>query len=232
MNKYKQITKEDLQAGYVDVPTASVSKVAREFGMTHKTFVKALKINGFHVHGRQSANAKLRDKNWLKKRYIDDLRSVRQIADEVGATIGATHSAIRWIGLELRKSVVGLNLRYPEGRFGSLAANWKGGRRRSGTKGSYVAIHSPDHPASDKDGYVMEHRLVMEKSIGRHLTTEEIVHHKNGDKKDNRIENLVLLASKGEHTRHHFEESAEANRLRNLLLEHGINPDPDLPIDK
>ncbi len=51
----------------------------------------------------------------------------------------------------------------------------------------------PDHPQASKKGYVPEHRLVMMELIGRFLDKDEVVHHINANRLDNRIENLQLI---------------------------------------
>lgn len=77
--------------------------------------------------------------------------------------------------------------------------HWKGGRRLAAS--GYIMIFKPDHPHNCYK-YVREHRLVMEKKLKRYLRTDEIVHHINGIKTDNRIENLQIT-TRAEHNTIH-----------------------------
>jgi hypothetical protein len=72
-------------------------------------------------------------------------------------------------------------------------------------KGDYNYALVPDHPFATKNGYVLEHRVVIENHLGRLLNSDEIVHHKNRNKKDNRIENLEGK-SNSEHVHAHLFE--------------------------
>lgn len=87
--------------------------------------------------------------------------------------------------------------------------NYGSGRiRRSG----YWYLLKKDHPFSGKQGYIAEHRLVMESHIGRSLKRGEVVHHINRNISDNRIENLQLFSSPGEHTKIAHPEILEARK--------------------
>ena len=77
--------------------------------------------------------------------------------------------------------------------------SWKNGRIKE--KEGYIYIRKPEHPNSNATGYVFEHRLVMEKYLDRYLEPEEEIHHINGIKDDNRIENLRLYENHSEHAK-------------------------------
>lgn len=66
------------------------------------------------------------------------------------------------------------------------------------TSYGYRLIYKKTRPFCGHNGYVYEHRLVMEKHLGRYLTDDEVVHHIDHDKLNNKISNLQLL-SKSEH---------------------------------
>ncbi len=117
----------------------------------------------------------------------------RQLHDEAVADIEQRLKDFTWEMLNSSLS-----------RPGAQNGNWRGGRRRGGEKGQYVMVYAPDHPAAVL-GAVLEHRIVMEEHLGRLLERGEIVHHRNGDPRDNRIENLELL-TQSEHARRHMAE--------------------------
>lgn len=90
--------------------------------------------------------------------------------------------------------------------------NWKGGKR---IDDGYVLIYKPDHPRAKPNGYIREHTLVMEEYLGRWLDRGESIHHKNGIRHDNRIENLELWTS----------SQPSGSRVKDLILyaKHIIN---------
>ena len=76
---------------------------------------------------------------------------------------------------------------------GAANAMWNGGQTVTAhAGGGYVKQLAPGHPKADAGGYVLQHRLVMEQKLGRYLSSEEHVHHVNGNRRDNRLENLEL----------------------------------------
>ena len=84
---------------------------------------------------------------------------------------------------------------------GSTHPRWKGGRYK-GQHGYIFVRLEPDtffYPMTNKSGYLLEHRLVVAKHLKRHLLAWEIVHHKNGVKDDNRLENLEIMSAPYKH---------------------------------
>lgn len=86
-------------------------------------------------------------------------------------------------------------------------------------KTGYVWVWCPEHPNAkkskkNKGGYIQEHRLVMSNHLKRPLNENEHIHHINGNKKDNRIENLQLM-SNSEHRKWHMSELTYEERAKN-----------------
>ena len=126
------------------------------------------------------------DKKALLQLYIQDKKTSKEIGRLFNVSDTTIRRRLKSFGIKpiqiynSRRNQKGKNNNY-----------WKGGITRHGE--GYVFIRAIEHPKANRSGYVFEHRLVMEKHLGRYLKDNEIIHHKNGVKDDNRIENLELV---------------------------------------
>ena len=173
-------------------------------------------------------NSALITEDLLIREYLQNKKSMQEIADEFGASVGLVFNRIHQFGIqarpkmneETRRKIGDAHRGKPSARKGvplSEEAKEKlrlanigryskpsefGGHKKKRTDG-YIYVYCPQHKRASALGYVMEHHLVMEKHIGRELKDGEVVHHKNRIRDDNRIENLQLMTFE-EHSRLHM----------------------------
>ncbi len=141
----------------------------------------------------------------IAEMYRNQKLSTGEIADILNCSRRTIRLRLLSVGIKARplKKAFALSKKrsaHFETHRGELHHSWKGGVKMSQ---GYRRIYSPDHPAAKSNGgYIMEHRLVMEKHLGRFLKSNEDVHHKNEIKTDNRIKNLKLT-TRSKHMKHH-----------------------------
>lgn len=195
----------------------SSSDIAKEVGCHWSSVVRALARLGIPKRNRTSKYPLLNDREWLVQKYVNERLSTREIGVLVGGAAGGViYAALRSRGVPIRTGSESISARFPEGRAGEKANNWKGGRRMH--KSGYVYIYSPNHPAATNAGCVFEHILIAEKKIGRYLRKGEVVHHIDGDKKNNNPDNL-LVCTRSEHVQIHMRAVKEVVELRKRIAE-------------
>ncbi len=220
MNKYPLLSdRQWLEQKYFQ-EYLSYDEIGKLIGANKHQVYRAFKKLGIKGRVHTARYAQLNDKEWLRQKYVNEKLSLKEIASLIGCSFGAVSSSLILAGVKTRGIKDALAQKYANGRWGKEASNWRGGKKTSGS--GHVQIYTPDHPFADRKGYVMKHRLVIEKHLGRYLAQEEIVHHINGDKTDNRLENLQLCKDRKEHLQIHFEAVKEVARLKSLLDSHGI----------
>lgn len=175
----------------------------------------------------------------LKELYLNQELTVREISEMSNVSVGTVFNYLKKYGISREKytsksrAKISNSLKgHPSARKGiKLSEETKrkiseshkgklknpsefGGHRKKRADG-YIRVYCPEHPYATKDGYVMEHILVMEKAIGRYITREEVVHHKNKIRDDNRLENLELMTFKahaGFHSKERWAKKKEENK--------------------
>lgn len=98
------------------------------------------------------------------------------------------------------------------------ALEYRGGYTTQRGNG-YIREYNPFHPAGDVRGLVPQHRLVMERHLGRLLDRKEVVHHIDNCKQNNSLDNLQLFASQGEHLKHHHKVDGKSKRYDPYFVE-------------
>lgn len=143
----------------------------------------------------------------LKDLYVIQRKSCKEICRMYGLKSGSSTNLGRMLkrmGIEVRKDA------------GEFHHNWKGGKILKGD--GYIGIWNPHHEKADSQGYVYEHTLIMEKSIGRKIANNEEIHHINLNKTDNRLDNLCLCTHQDHQKIHRSIEKLIPKLLEKSLI--------------
>jgi len=170
---------------------ATLTQLAQQHGCSQRTVRLALREQGVGLR-RQGAIKKYTDV------FADRVLQLRGEGLSYEAIAQETGVSTTVVGRILKDRGAG----DPFKASGERHGHWKGGRANA--EGYVLAAMSPDHPFAPEmrrsNGYCLEHRLVMAEHLGRPLRRSGTVHHINGDKTDNQVENLQLR--QGKHGKH------------------------------
>jgi ribosomal protein L40E len=96
------------------------------------------------------------------------------------------------------------------GKKGIEHPAWKRGYRID--QDGYIKTYAPDHPWPRRGGYIFEHVRLMELAIGRRMRVEEVVHHINENRQDNRLDNLEIMTTSNHSIHHRSKDKTQYSR--------------------
>jgi hypothetical protein len=176
----------------------NLKNLAKDAGVSYQTIGRRLQEMGIPLRGHAKTGTTRQKMSEARRLDLpeDKLRTLHaqeMSCHEIGMILGCSEEVVR-------ERLVEMNLpRLPDKARPEKNYFWQGGYTVDDD--GYILEHCPDHPQATKGGYVRQHRLVMEKKLGRYLTRQEVVDHRNGDTSDNDPSNLRLFESNAEHLR-------------------------------
>lgn len=184
----KTETERQILAEYANGDRSSV--IAKRHGINRKTVLISVRRNGGTIKDHRSASGR---PMVPPDSYVGKVLALRAKGMSQQKIANELHMSQAVISRVLRQNGLPTAMR-PEG---STHGMWKGGKTLTGQGYVQVLVFADDPMASmrSRSGYVLEHRLVVAQAIGRPLEPRETVHHINGDRQDNSLENLQLRQS-------------------------------------
>lgn len=203
-NLQKRLGRQPNSSDWIkDISMPSLTTIRQHFG-TWSNFMIYMGLEPFKSY--------CLSKEFLTEEYINKKKSLTSIAKELGVYSEKIrrqlirYQIIRRTVSEATKGIINKREKH---------ANWKGGRIKDHR--GYILQILDYHPHFTQVGYVFEHRLVIEKEIGRYLQSEEVVHHINGVRDDNRIENLICFVNNSVHKR--FHKDSKLVKLNEIIFD-------------
>ena len=181
----KTETERQILAEYASGERSSV--IAKRYGVNRKTVLISVRRNGGTIKDHRTASGRpmVSPDSYVGKVLALRAKGMSQqkIANELHMSQAVISRVLRQNGLPTALKVAGAS----HGR-------WKGGKTITGQGYAQCMVSVDDQmaPMRSRSGYVLEHRLVVARAMGRPLKSSETVHHINGDKQDNSLENLQL----------------------------------------